>query len=61
MTKNGFSSMADVNKAQTAFARISNLINQINAEAAKVKGIDPNKLIPKEAQKRVQSLKEKLG
>lgn len=61
MTKNGFSGMADVNKAQTAFARISKLINQINAEATKVKGIDPNKLIPKEAQKRVQSLKEKLG
>ena len=61
MTKNGFTSMSDVSKAQTSFGKISKLINQITQEAGRVKGIDPNKLIPKEAQNRVDRLKKKLG
>ena len=61
MTKNGFTNMADVGKAQTAFSRITKIINQISLEAGRVKGIDPNKLLPKEAQKQVEDLKKKLG
>ena len=53
--------MADVSKAQTAFSRITKIINQISLEAGRVKGIDPNKLLPKEAQKQVEDLKKKLG
>ena len=60
MTKNGFANMADVGKAQTAFSRISKLMNQIGLEANKVKGLDPNKLIPKEAQTRVEGVTKKL-
>jgi hypothetical protein len=33
MTKNGFNNMADVSKAQTAFGRITKIINQIGLEA----------------------------
>lgn len=61
LTKNGFGNMVDVNKAQAAFSRISKLMNQIGIEAGRVKGLDPNKLIPKEAQSRVDGLKKKLG
>lgn len=61
MAKNGFTNMGDVSKAQTSFNKISKLINQITQEAGRVKGIDPNKLIPKEAQNRVNGLKKKLG
>jgi hypothetical protein len=48
MTKNGFNNMADVKKAETSFSKISKLFNQISLESSKVKGLDPNKLLPKE-------------
>ena len=61
MTKNGFANMADVNKAQTSFSKISKLLNQLGAEAGRIKGIDPNKLLPKDAQNKIEGLRKKLG
>ena len=61
MTKNGFTNMADVNKAQTSFARITRLLGQIGVEVSKVKGLEPEKLLPKEVQTRLSSLSKKFG
>lgn len=60
LTKNGFNNIADVNKAQTAFSRISKMINQITLEVGRVKGIEPERLLPKEIQSRTENLKKKL-
>ena len=60
LTKDGLTSMADVNKVQSSFARISKLMNQLGLETSKVKGLDVNKLIPKEAQARTENLQKKL-
>jgi hypothetical protein len=61
MTKNGFANMVDVNKAQTSFARITKILGQIGIEVSKVKGLDPEKLLPKEVQTRLSSLSKKFG
>ena len=61
MTKNGFTNMADVNKAQTSFARITRLLSQIGVEVSKVKGLEPEKLLPKEVQTRLSSLTKKFS
>jgi hypothetical protein len=58
MTKNGFENMADVNKAQSSFSKITKLVNQIGLETQKVKGIDPQKLLPKSSIDRVEKLEE---
>ena len=61
ITKNGFNNIADVNKAQTAFSRISKMINQITLEVGRVKGIEPERLLPKEIQSRTENLRKKLA
>jgi hypothetical protein len=61
MTKNGFTNMADVNKAQASFARISKILGQIGLETSKVKGLDPNKLLPQDLQTKLSSLSKKFG
>ena len=61
MTKNGFTNMADVNKAQTSFARITKILGQIGVEVSKVKGLDPEKLLPKELSTRLASVTKKFG
>ena len=53
LTKSSFTNMADVSKAQNAFGRIQKLLNQLGIESTKIKGLDPNKLIPSGVAKRV--------
>ena len=60
LTKNGFANMVDVNKAQASFSKISKLMNQLGLEANRVKGVDPNKFLPKDVQSKVQGLLQKL-
>ena len=61
LTKNGFDNIADVKKAETSFSKISKLFSQISLETSKVKGLDPNKFLPKELQSRTNDLKKKLS
>ena len=59
LTKSSFTNMADVSKAQNAFGRIQKLLNQLGIESTKIKGLDPNKLIPSGVAKRVEDLTAK--
>lgn len=56
MAKSGFTNMADVKKAESAFGRISKLISQLSLQSSKVTGLDPDKLIPKQVSDKIAAI-----
>jgi len=52
----GFTNLADVNKAEKSFDRVTDLLSKLRTEAARLKGVDPNKLLPKETIDKTKAL-----
>ena len=52
----GFTNLADVNKAEKSFDKVTDLLSKLRTEAARLKGIDPNKLLPKETIDKTKAL-----
>lgn len=52
----GFTNLADVNKAEKSFDRVTDLLSKLRTETARLKGVDPNKLLPKETIDKTKAL-----
>lgn len=52
----GFTNLADVNKAEKSFDKVTDLLSKLRTEAARLKGVDPNKLLPKETIDKTKAL-----
>lgn len=61
LSSKGFSSMADVKKAEISFNKITTLLSELNLQSSKIKGIDPKKLLPKESVDKVKELTKQWG
>ena len=57
ITSKGFQNMGDIGKAEKSYEKITTLFSQLQQEVARIKGVDPNKLLPPEALERTKQLK----
>lgn len=61
ITSKTFTSMADVNKATKSYDSILSYFEKMKVEMAKVKGLDPEKFLPKATLDKLKNLNNQLG
>lgn len=61
ITSKTFTSMADVNKATKSYDNILSYFEKMKVEMAKVKGLDPEKFLPKATLDKLKTLNTQLG